>query len=125
MRHQRFTPQQVIEAIRRCHGMLTQVAVSLRCQRATVRNYLKRYPRVAAVLREERERVLDLCELKLSEAIEAGEPWAICFYLKTQGRHRGYTVRHEIKGAGAVPGAVFLAWNDVQQSDNPSGSSAA
>jgi hypothetical protein len=113
MRTQQFTPQQVIAAIRRHHGMLTLAATALRCNRETVRLYAKRYPEVAEALRDEREKTLDVAELALLDAIERGEPWAICFYLKTQGKDRGYSTRHEIVGKNGDAPRVYLAWHDT------------
>jgi hypothetical protein len=125
MRDEKFTPQQMIMAIRRHHGMVTQTAQALRCQRQTVLNYCRRYPEVAAALREERERVLDEAELALFDAIQRGEPWAIVFYLKTQGKSRGYSMRHEIVGKNGDAPRVYLAWHDTNPSHDTSGSSAA
>jgi hypothetical protein len=125
MRTQQFRPQQVIDAIRRHHGMLTFAATALRCNRETIRNYAKRYPEIAEALREEREKTLDLAELALYNAILAGEPWAICFYLKTQGRSRGYTERREVTGTNGEATRVYLTWHDTNPSHDASGSSAA
>jgi hypothetical protein len=125
MRTQQFKPQQVIDAIRRHHGMLTLAATALRCNRETVRNYAKRYPEVAEALRDERERVLDLAEMALFDAILRGEPWAICFYLKTQGKSRGYTERREITGQNGEATRISLLWRDITQAGETSGSDAA
>jgi hypothetical protein len=125
MRRQQFRPQQVIDAIRRHHGMLTLAATALRCNRETIRNYAKRYPEVAEALRDERERTLDVAETALFDAILAGQPWAICFYLKTQGRSRGYTERREVTGKHGEVSKVSLLWHDITQAGDTSGSSAA
>ena len=44
-----------------------------------------------------------MAELKLDAAVQAGEPWAIAFLLKTVGRKRGYVQRQEITGADGQP----------------------
>ena len=49
-------------------------------------NAMERHPEIAQAFEDEREMLLDTAELKLSESVSTGEPWAICFYLKTQGR---------------------------------------
>jgi hypothetical protein len=112
MRAEQFSPACVIEAIRRHHGMVTQTAQALRCRRQTVLNYCRRYPEVAAALREERKRLLDEAELALYRAIEAGEGWAITFYLKCQGKDRGYGERREITGKNGDTPRVYLTWPD-------------
>lgn len=44
----------------------------------------------------ERELLPDHAELKLQEAIDAGEGWAIRFYLATQAQSRGYIERQRM-----------------------------
>jgi hypothetical protein len=87
----KFTPAQVIAALQYTRGMVVLAAEHLGCEPNTVANYVKRYATVARALQEQREKTTDLAELKLYQAISNGEPWAIQFYLKTQGRQRGYT----------------------------------
>ena len=59
-------------------------------------NAMERHPEIAQAFEDEREMLLDTAELKLSESVSTGEPWAICFYLKTQGRKRGYLESRQI-----------------------------
>jgi hypothetical protein len=80
----------VIEALRRHHGLLVLTADELGCSRQTLYNYAERYPVVAAVLAEERERFVDLAEQGLYHHLEEKSPWAIALVLKTLGRERGY-----------------------------------
>ncbi len=47
------------------------------------------------MLAEARESSIDLAESKLIEAIKAGNLTAIIFFLKTQGKSRGYSERSE------------------------------
>jgi hypothetical protein len=77
-----------------------------------VLNYCRRYPEVAAALREARERVLDEAELALFDAIQRGEGWAIVFYLKCHGKDRGYVERREVAGKNGNAPRVYLAWSD-------------
>lgn len=95
MANERYTAQQVIQAIHDTRGLVSYAAQRLNCDPDTVRNYARRHPTVAAALKEERERVTDIAELALFTKIQEGEAWAICFYLKTQGKDRGYVERQE------------------------------
>jgi hypothetical protein len=108
----KLTPDQIIDAVRRTHGMISHAAARLRCDRDTVHNYAKRFPAVAAAIREARERTLDIAELALYEAIKAGEPWAVMFYLRTQGKARGYSERYELTGADGESWHIHLTWTD-------------
>ncbi len=98
MATQKYTPEQVIEALGETRGLVSLAARKLECDAATVRNYAKRYKAVAEALVEAREATTDTAELALFNAILGQEAWAVCFYLKTQGKTRGYIERAELTG---------------------------
>jgi hypothetical protein len=98
-----FTTDQVIEAIRKCRGMLSPAAQLLGCGRDTVWGYVKRYPEVAACVQESREAMKDAAELSLAKKVIDGESWAVCFFLKCQAKERGYVERVEHTGANGDP----------------------
>lgn len=87
---ERYTAQQMIDALHETRGMVSLAAKRLGCAPDTVYRYIREYPTVAHAQRLEREAVTDLAELSLYKAIQSGEGWAVCFYLKTQGKERGY-----------------------------------
>jgi hypothetical protein len=101
-RYEKYTVSQIVDAIRASSGLITVAARHLGCAPDTIRNYAKRHPTVRQVLKEEREQVTDIAELALINAIQSGEAWAICFYLKTQGKDRGYVERQEIAHSGHI-----------------------
>lgn len=94
-RSEKFTAEQVIEAIRLSNGIISAAAKALGCNRATVAAYIERYPTIAAAHQEARETTLDIVENELMKQIKSGNITAIIFYLKTQGKHRGYVERQE------------------------------
>jgi len=102
MKTERYTTEQMIRALTETKGMITVAADRLKCNPDTVRNYVNRYPTVKAALQEQREGVLDIAELALMRAVQAGEGWAVCFTLKTIGRGRGYIERTETEHSGEV-----------------------
>lgn len=83
----------MIAALRQTKGMRALAAKEVGCSLRTLDQYIADFPKVAEVVKEEREAMLDKAEGRLFAAIERGEAWAICFYLKTQGRHRHYSER--------------------------------
>src|SRR5262245_49877347 len=101
-RTRRYKQTEVAETIRASRGLLTLAARRLGCDRATVLDYARRFPRVGRALEEARELQMDVSEAKLYQAIEQGESWAIQFHLRTVGRHRGYSERHEVAVDGKV-----------------------
>jgi hypothetical protein len=88
--HPRYTAQQVIDALMQAKGLITYSAKILGCTERTVRNYMAKHPTVAQAREVARAGVSDLCELRIFEAIQRGESWAIQFYARTQMRDRGY-----------------------------------
>ena len=115
----RFTAEQIIDAIQRSKGMITVAAQMLRCKPQTVRNYMGRYPTIETVLREERERMTDIAELALYKAIQDGEAWAVSLYLKTQGKGRGYVERQELTGPNGAPIEMTVREVIVRLNDQP------
>jgi hypothetical protein len=96
MAKQRFAAAEVIAALRASKGMVSVAARRLGCEQETVLNYCRRYPTVEAVKREARNEVLDEAELRLWQAIQRDEAWAISFCLKTIGRSMGYGERLDL-----------------------------
>jgi hypothetical protein len=67
-------------------------------------------------LAEARETMLDNAETTLYDEALDGNTTALIFFLKTQGKGRGYTERTEITGADGAP--VKIAFVDVVRPDD-------
>jgi hypothetical protein len=91
-----FEPEKIIEALVASKGMVYITAKKLKCSPQTIYNYAKEYPEVQEAIDSARGELTDTAESKLAMAIRKGESWAVCFYLKTQGRNRGYVERQEV-----------------------------
>ena len=98
MATQRFTPQQVADALNETRGMVFLAAKKLGCSDVTIYNYAKRYKAVGDALRQQRGQFVDMAELKLWNAVNEGEAWAVQFALRTLGKERGYVERQEVTG---------------------------
>lgn len=59
-----------------------------------------------------RESMIDTAESMLYKQIGEGNTTAIIFFLKTQGRQRGYIERQELTGADGERLSVTLTWGD-------------
>ena len=94
-RRAEFTQVEVARALTAANGLVTSAARRLGCNPKTVYRNIERFPALKDVLTEARESTMDLVESKLMEAIEAGNLTAIIFFLKTQGKSRGYSERSE------------------------------
>lgn len=99
---ERYTTQQIIDALRATKGMVYLAAERLGCHPDTVKNYAKRYVSVNGELQKQDGIVNDTAELKLIQAIHNGEPWAIKYRLSTKGKDRGYTEQTEHHHSGEI-----------------------
>ena len=93
---QRFTPKQVADTLTETRGMVFLAAKKLGCSDDTIYNYAKRYKAVGDALRQQRGQFVDMAELKLWNAVNEGEAWAVQFALRTLGKERGYVERSEV-----------------------------
>lgn len=97
-----YTAERAVMAIRGSKGFVTTIATRLGCSVATVYNLIKRFPTVAEALDHERETMLDFAESKLLKLIDAENVTAIIFFLKTQGKKRGYIEKQEVDSHSEV-----------------------
>ena len=102
MRKKRFSEKQIVHAIGKSKGLIFLAAQHLGCNPATIHVRANQSQNIREAIETERGRVLDFAEVKLIEAVQDGEAWAICFILKTLGKSRGYIERQEIKAEAKI-----------------------
>jgi len=107
----RITNADVEQHIEPTKGNVAAIARALGTSRGTVWNRIQSSPALQALLADARETMLDNAESALYRAVLAGEAWAVCFFLKTQGKSRGYVERQEVTGAEG--GAIVMQWPDT------------
>lgn len=104
-----ITNAQIIQALKQAGGIAADAARLLGCERSNIWNRLKKSKELQAARDEARAETLDLCESVLIECIKAKNLGAVVFYLKTQGRDRGYVERSEVAGVeGAAPIKFYI-----------------
>jgi hypothetical protein len=86
------------QAIVKAFGNLSTAAKSLAVERATLYKWIDQEGLEEAV-QEGRNKRLDFAESMLDKGMQEGNMTAVIFYLKTQGKSRGYVERQEITGA--------------------------
>ena len=91
----RYTAQQVADALTAAKGFVSVAAKNLQCSDETVRNYIKRYSACKQAVTDAREAMIDYAEGKLYQNIQNNDTVSILFFLKTQAKHRGYVERGE------------------------------
>jgi hypothetical protein len=113
----KFTDPMILQALKDSEGFKALAAKALGCSLSTVEKAAERNPEIAAEVRLQKETVLDLAEGKLYEAIRKGEAWAICFFLKTQGKARHYSERIEHTGGDGTPMVFTLKFDGNSDSN--------
>lgn len=101
-----ITVAQAIEAIDGSGGYVSVIARRLGCSQRNVYKLRNKHASIEEALEEERAKQLDFAEGKLQEQIKSGNTTAIIFYLKTQGKDRGYVERVEQRHAGKDGGNI-------------------
>lgn len=110
---QRYTPQQIADTLLETRGMVFLAAKKLGCSDETIYNYAKRYKAVGDALRQQRGQFVDMAELKLWNAVNEGEAWAVQFALRTLGKERGYVERQEVTGKDGNEMIIKVVYADV------------
>ena len=97
MAKQRYTVEQIKEALTKSQGFKTPAAKVLGCSLNTVENYVNRYPTLQAHLAELREGQFDFAEGKLLMKMKEGDVASIIFFLKTKAKERGYVEKFQLE----------------------------
>ena len=105
------TAARIIKAIEETNGLLTMAAKKAGVGSTTMFRYVHDYPSVKQAVLNAKEAMLDYAEGKLYNKIKAGDNTAIIFYLKTQGKARGYIERQDI---GNPEGESFKVEHDAK-----------
>ena len=97
--------KEILTALDKSGGRVADAAKSLGVSYQAIYKRIKKHPELLEKMETIRESYLDLAESKVVTAVNNGQPWAICFYLKCQGKHRGWveTVRNEHSGPDGGP----------------------
>ncbi len=111
MKTHKFDPVVMARALEESHGLVSFAAKRMGCEQMTVRNYMKKFKVCRSAVDQARSSMKDVAEASLVKQIMAGEAWAICFYLKTQAKDRGYVEKQEIAHSGSAGVAIMLPDN--------------
>ena len=76
-------------------GNVSAVAKSLKVSRSTLYARIKASPRLERIVDDQRETLLDVAESILAQKVMAGDNDLLKFFLRTQGKRRGYTEKGE------------------------------
>ena len=110
-----ITTERILEAVKGSGGYITGIANALKCSRMTIYRRMEAETEIQEAVKDEKEFQIDFVEGQLMGLIRGDvafqnpdgttayrtppNPTAIIFYLKTQGKGRGYVERQELTGA--------------------------
>ncbi len=100
--------QEAIAAFIKNYGNITVTMQELDMNRGTFYNWLKD-PDFVQAIAIAKERRLDYAEEKLLQRIDKESDACLIFFLKTQGKHRGYIERYEHSGVADQPIVIQVA----------------
>lgn len=86
---------QAIAAVEGTKGNHTDIAKALGCSRAHISKLRDKWPKFDKAVQDAKEARIDWVESRLDDKINDGDTTAIIFFLKTQGKSRGYVERTE------------------------------
>jgi len=81
---------QILKAVENSGGFVSLIADRVGCALSTIYKWIEKDEDVAAAIKREKIKQVDHAEGKLQSLIKKENPTAIIFYLKTQGKDRGY-----------------------------------
>ena len=88
----------MLEALKSSLGNVTHACKEAGISRSQFYKWINEDPAFAASCEEVKDVALDFAESALLKQIKEGNVTAIIFYLKTQGKQRGYVERMEATG---------------------------
>lgn len=104
--------QELIDEINAKRGNISAVARAFGVTRPTIYRWIKSTVTATEALESAREAMIDNAESILYKKVLEGSTPELLFFLKTQGKSRGYTERQEVTGADGGPLEVMLTWGD-------------
>lgn len=103
MNKKKVSTERVIAAIPGTGGIISEIAKRCGVNRNTITNYAKDNPEIQAAIEQETDTFCDVAENSLLTLVREKNVSAVIFYLKTKGRHRGYTERMEVQAVRPIP----------------------
>ena len=98
----RFSMEQVEQALIDCNGFISFAARLLKCTPELLRGMIKRYPRLQRLVLDVDEARLDIVEDRLFLLTQFGDLEACKFFLERKGKHRNWGKSEDAKGPRSV-----------------------
>lgn len=90
-----YSLEQILRAIKGCHGIMLTVAKRLGCDWRTAKNKILSHPEAIEAFENEGLSGIDEAESILFKKVEEGDMNALSLYLSKKGRRRGWGTEAE------------------------------
>ena len=113
----KLTKAKVMTALKDSAGILTTVAQRLNCSRQALYVWLNatKDPEVMEALKHEEEKIMDLAESKIVQAITERDMSTVRWYSMTKGKSRGYAMKQEVELTGNITSATTSLENPLSK----------
>ena len=89
---------QVASALYTSGGIISKAQRILGVSRSALTSFMDKNPSLKNIIKETKQKTIELCEEKVLDRIKAGDMPTVKFYLTTQGKEQGWTTRQEVTG---------------------------
>ena len=103
-----YSEKHFLAAIDGSKGFISTIADNMGCAFTTVYQWQKKSKAVRAAIEDERIRGLDFAEGQLFTLMREKNVAAVIFYLKTQGKSRGYIEKQEVDFTQMIPETINI-----------------
>ena len=121
----RISNKRVEEEIHKYHGNLSACARGLGRSRSWLYLHLESNPKLWDAVHEARETMLDNAESVLYKKVLAGSTPELLFFLKTQGKKRGYIERQQLEHSGDQKVRIVVEYADIEGDTSEAAPAAA
>lgn len=111
----KITVADVEPLIEKFNGNVAAIGRALGVSRGTIWNRIQESATLKDKLEQSRDVMLDNAESVLYKKVLAGDTASLIFFLKTQGKKRGYVERQEMSGPDGGPVKVEGTYRVAQQ----------
>ena len=102
-RQKNITHKKLLKAIEESHGVISVIAKRLKVDWHTANKALKNDPIALEALQDETERIIDVAETVILNALMQEDIRTAQWYLERKGGKRGYNPALELKGNTSEP----------------------
>lgn len=108
-----YSTEKIIAALEKTHGGIFLAAEEIGCSYKTIQRRAAEVRAVAEIIEKYSGRRTDVALLRLEQAINNGEPWALTLQImkSKEGRSRGYVERQEVTGAEGQPVNLHIIYD--------------